>query len=131
MVTENIQDFSHRAVSFLLTRLALVTDPRGRQGRLHLFCDLLAILIFGSMCGCDDAEALEEWAEKEEPWLRTFLSLPNGIPSQDTYLRALASMDPTEFRAAFRGWAQEILSWLGLSGQVAIDGKEVRGARTT
>jgi predicted transposase YbfD/YdcC len=129
MSTDTTPELSRRALVSLLACLVVVSDPRGRKGRLHLFSDLLAILILGTVCGCDDADALEEWAIKEEPWLRTFLRLPNGIPSQDTYLRALASLDPAQFRAAFRAWAQEVFSLFGVTGQIALDGKEIRGAR--
>ena len=125
----DMEEMARRSVQGLVEQLALVADPRGRQGVLHRFTDILAILVLGTICGCDDAEDLEEWAHKEAGWLGTFLSLPNGIPSQDTYLRALALMVPEQFRTVFRGWAERIAPMLGLNGQVAIDGKTVRGAR--
>jgi predicted transposase YbfD/YdcC len=128
---QDYQLLANKAAISLVEQMALVQDPRGRQGVLHLFSDILAILVLATVCGCDDAEAIEEWALKEEPWLRTFLRLPNGIPAQDSYLRALAAMNPEEFRAAFRSWAQQLFKLLGIKGQIALDGKTVRGARRT
>lgn len=101
------------------------------QGVLHRFTDILTIIILATVCGCDDAEAMEEWAIKEEAWLRSFLPLRHGVPGQDTYLRALAAMEPLSFQAVFRQWAEVVFHLLGLPGQLAIDGKTVRGARAT
>lgn len=130
--TKNSPDFneiSSQAADSLLSYLVLVEDPRGKQGSLHRFVDILAILVLGTICGCDDAEKLSAWAGKEEKWLKTFLVLPNGIPSQDTYLRALAAMKPEAFRTIFQKWSAEFFKLIGLKGQVAIDGKTIRGAR--
>lgn len=77
--------------SFLLQALTVVQDPRHRRGRLHLLQDVLCICVLSVLCGCQNAEEMQDWGRKEEPWLRTFLALPHGIPSQDTYLRVLAS----------------------------------------
>jgi predicted transposase YbfD/YdcC len=117
------------AAGTLVDHLGAVEDPRGRQGRLHVFTDILAILVLGTVCGCDDAEELEDWASKEKDWLSTFLQLPHGIPSQDTYLRALSSMNPDQFRMVFHGWVKELFQALGIPGQVAVDGKTIRGSR--
>lgn len=94
------------AVLSLVVALDEVPDPRGRSGRRHRLVDILAIAVLGCMCGCDHAEALEDWASKEEPWLRLYLDLPWGVPSQDTFLRVLAAMDPRAFRLAFLSWVR-------------------------
>ena len=59
--------------------------------------------------------------------LRTFLELPNGIPSHDTFGRVFAAFDPKEFQNCFVVWVQMIQEVT--SGQViAIDGKQLRGS---
>src|SRR5699024_8522100 len=103
-----------------------VTDPRGRQGRLHLLTDILTIAVLGCVCGCDDAEALEDWAHKELNWLEKHLEFPAGVPSQDTYLRVLAAVDERDFRAAFMVWAQRTFPGAFKGGQIALDGKTAR-----
>jgi predicted transposase YbfD/YdcC len=129
--TEEWDQLASTAAVSLVECVGLVDDPRGRQGVRHVFSDILTILVLATVCGCDDAEAVEEWGLKEERWLRTFLRLPYGIPAQDSYLRALASMNPKAFRSAFRQWAQRLFQLLGVEGQIAIDGKTMRGARQT
>ncbi len=58
-------------------------------------------------------------------WLATFLELPNGIPSHDTFGRVFALLDPEQFAACFTAWMAIVCQRLGLK-QVAIDGKTLR-----
>jgi len=39
---------------------------------------------------------------------RTWLELPNGIPSHDTFGNVFAALDPQALQTAFIQWAQEI-----------------------
>lgn len=114
------------AIADLVFVLDDVTDPRGRQGKRHLLTSVLGIAVLGCLCGCDDAEALQDWGEKEEEWLTDFLELRWGIPSQDTFLRVLAMIDPDEFRWAFFRWVRTAFPRAIGSGQIAVDGKTAR-----
>ena len=116
-------------VTGLLASLVVVDDPRRRRGLRHLLLDVLAIAVLGCVCGCDNAEALEDWAKKEKEWLSGFLKLPHGTPGQDVFLRVLAAIDPEQFRNAFLVWVREILQVLGVDGQIAVDGQTNRGSR--
>jgi len=117
-----------KAIHRLLAALSLVTDPRSARGVRHPVINVLVIAVLGCVCGCDDAEALEDWGKKEQTWLSGFLSLTHGTPSQDVFLRVLAAMDPGPFRTAFLTWAHEVIQSLGSSGQIAVDGQTHRGS---
>ncbi len=119
---------SLEACGHLLKALSVVEDPRDARGRLHLLVDVLAIIVVAVLCGCENAEEIEAWGTKEEVWLRSFLELRHGIPSQDTYLRVLAAIDPAQFRSSFLGWVKQVFAPVGLAGQIAIDGKTSRGS---
>ena len=54
------------------------------------------------ICGVDDWVGIEKFSKEEEPWLRTFLELPNGIPSHDTFNRVFQMLEPGAFDEAFR-----------------------------
>src|SRR3982751_1037237 len=58
-------------------------------------------------------------------WLETFLALPNGIPSHDTFRRVFMLIDPDAFEVCFTRWVQ---AWArGVEREVvAVDGKTVR-----
>ena len=111
----------------LIKSLSVVEEPRSARGIRHPLVNVLMIAVLGCMCRCDDAEALEDWAEKESGWLRDFLHMPHGVPSQDVFLRVFATIDPASFRAAFQVWMSEVFSMLGVQNcQVAIDGQTHR-----
>lgn len=73
------------------------------------------------ICGADNWVEMEEFAVSKEDWLRTFLALPNGIPSHDTFARVFAALDAEQFERCFINWVKSIR----LPGRdvVAIDGK--------
>jgi len=110
----------------LVRSLSIVEDPRLARGKRHPLVNVLTIAVLGCMCNCDDAEALEDWGKKESDWLADFLEMPHGVPSQDVYLRVLATIEPASFRTAFHGWVCEVFAMLGISDQLAIDGQTHR-----
>lgn len=68
---------------------------------------------------------MEEFGHSRREWLATFLELPSGIPSHDTFGRVFARLAPVAFAECFARWAQ--LSVKPLTGEVvALEGKRVR-----
>ena len=111
----------------LLHLLRELPDPRVERTRLHKFEDLLLISICALLCGAESFEDMELFGDTKEPWLRTFLELPHGIPSHDTFNRLFAALDPQCFLEAFMRWTQSLRT--ALAGEVgAIDGKALRRA---
>ena len=79
------------------------------------------------ICGADDWVAVATFGEMKEPWLRTFLALPHGIPSHDTSGRELRLLDPEELRRCFLARVRAVVGEPGgLGPQVAVDGKTLR-----
>jgi predicted transposase YbfD/YdcC len=107
---------------------AALADPR-KANHIHKLTDMLTIAIFAAICGADSWVAVVAYARAKEPWLRTFLELPAGIPSHDTFGRLFARLDPDGFENCFRQWTQALVETAGgsLAGKgVAIDGKSLR-----
>jgi len=117
---------SETILQSLIRSLSVVVEPRRLRGIRHPLLNVLTIAVLGCMCRCDDAEALEDWGNKEADWLAGFLDMPHGIPSQDVFLRVLAAIDPLSFRQAFHTWVSEVFALLGIEQQVAIDGQTHR-----
>ncbi len=113
---------------------ATLTDPRDDRGKEHLLVDILTITLCAVTCGADDWVAVATFGETKEPWLRTFLALPNGIPSHDTFGRVFRLLDPDELRRCFLGWVRTVVGAPGEDGEpgglgqqvVAVDGKTPR-----
>src|SRR5271163_3901121 len=104
---------------------APLTDPRVRRRRRHLLMDIISITICGVICGCKSWGEIALYGRKKAEWLHTFLELPNGIPSKDTFRRLFARIKPAAFQRCFRGWTDALSTTLGIK-HIAIDGKTVR-----
>lgn len=105
--------------------LATIPDPRKERTRLHSLKDILVLSLCAIICGADGFVAIEEFGLLKEAWLKTFLDLPNGIPSHDTIGRVFTILDPKTLEAVFRRWMQTVAQLTG-GEVVAIDGKTLR-----
>jgi hypothetical protein len=74
-----------------------VKDPRRERTKRHKLLDIILIAICGVICGADSWVDIELFGKSKLEWLKTFLRLPNGIPSHDTFGRVFAAMNPEEF----------------------------------
>src|SRR6266851_2466826 len=100
-------------------------DPRRQHLRRHRLIDIISITICAVICGANDWQQVATFGRKRRAWLQTFLQLPNGIPSHDTFERVFDRLDPQAFQACFRQWVEALAQTLGL-GHIAIDGKTLR-----
>jgi predicted transposase YbfD/YdcC len=108
----------------LLRWFSDLQDPRPGHNVMHLLSDMLAIAILGVICGAEGWAELATFARCKEPWLRTFLPLPHGIPSHDTFGRVFAAILPEQFEQCFLKWTAHLATHK--SRLVAIDGKTLR-----
>ena len=102
-----------------------MTDPRKGTLRYHKFTDILVIGICAVICGADDYEAIAEFGDAKAEWLASFLELPNGIPSHDTFWRVFEALNPEQFQHCFMQWMSALRQ--NISREViALDGKALR-----
>jgi predicted transposase YbfD/YdcC len=102
-----------------------IEDPRLDRTKLHKLLDILVIAICAVICGADNWEEVQLFGEAKEAWFRSFLELPNGIPSHDTYGRVFARLDPQQFQESFVNWISAV-SEVTKGQIIAIDGKTLR-----
>lgn len=102
-----------------------VPDPRVARTRRHRLLDLLTIAVCAVVCGANDWVAVATFGQEKAAWLRTFLDLPNGLPSHDTFSRVFARLDPVAFERSFGAWSQA-MAGIVTEQVVAIDGKTSR-----
>jgi DDE_Tnp_1-associated len=100
-------------------------DPRRAQGRRHSLSDMIVIAVTAVICAADSWADVRDFGKAKLKWFKTFLELPHGIPSQDTFERVFSRLDPDAFERCFVEWTQALST--GSGGQlVAIDGKRIR-----
>ena len=80
---------------------------------------------------------IADYAHSKIDWLETFLTLPGGIPSHDTFRRVFCLLDPLAFQKCFSAWMAALMDRQGLTPDptdppelkpIAIDGKAQRGS---
>jgi predicted transposase YbfD/YdcC len=105
--------------------LSSIVDPRVDRTQDHSLLDILMISVCAILCGAEGFADFERFGKAKIEWLSTFLKLPNGIPSHDTFGRVFAAINPRQFSQCFSNWTKELRK--SLKGEiVAIDGKTLR-----
>ena len=116
---------SKDAYSELYSLLGTLADPRDPRGRRHHLADVLLITLVAVLAGAEDAEAIQDFGEHNSDWFLQRCGLRHGIPTQDTYLRVLALLDPAAFGAVFTAWIAKLWG-ADEDRHVAVDGKTLR-----
>ncbi len=104
---------------------AAVPDPRREHMRLHNLWDIIAITILAVVAGADSWVEVAKYGVSKVDFLKTFLELPHGIPSHDTFCRVFALLNPSALQEGFVNWVQAIAE-ATVGRLVAIDGKTAR-----
>jgi len=116
-------------VNKLKTIFSNVEDFKRSHRKLYDLESILLIGIISVICGADNWNEMENYAKSKEEFLRSFLDLPNGIPSHDTFNRVFSNIDSEQFESCFIEWVS-ILADLQPREVIAIDGKTIRGAKS-
>ncbi len=72
---------------------------------------------------------METYARAKEDFLRSFLDLPNGTPSDDTFNRVFSSIDTEQFESGFTEWVSDLVN-ITQGEVIPIDGKTLREAKS-
>jgi predicted transposase YbfD/YdcC len=104
-----------------------LSDPRVERTRKHSLINILFITVCGVLSGANSFAAIQEFGRDRRLWFARYLDLTNGIPSDDTFARVLARLDPAAFEKCLLGWIQAVQE-VTKSRLIAIDGKTLRGS---
>jgi predicted transposase YbfD/YdcC len=102
-------------------------DPRIERAKKHRLLDILVIAVCTLLTGGEGFQDMELFGKSQLQWLRTFLALPHGIPSHDTFGRVFARLDPQRFHACFLTWTKAVAA-LTQGALVSLDGKTVKAS---
>lgn len=112
----------------IINYFADMKDPRIDRTKRHKLIDILFISIASVLSGAESWEDMEEYGQYKIEWLKTFLELPNGIPSHDTFNRVYKLLDSQMFEQCFLKWIESIFEKTS-EEIISIDGKTIRGSR--
>ena len=110
-----------------ITLCQRMKDPRRVWGnKRHQLTDILVIALLAIICGCEGWDDIRDYGLTKIDWLRTFLPLSNGIPSESTFHRVFALIAPEALEAVYREWVSPYVGTC-FGKQLCIDGKTSRG----
>jgi hypothetical protein len=83
-------------------------DPRIERTKKHHLLDILVIALCTLLTGGEGFQDMELFGKSKRTWLQTFLALPHGIPSHDTFGRVFARLHPQRFQECFLAWTRAV-----------------------
>ncbi len=102
-------------------------DPSMERTKKHLLLDILVIAVCTLLTGGEGFQDMEFFGKSKLPWLQTFLALPHGIPSHDTFGRVFARLNPQRFQECFLSWTRAVAQ-LTHGALASLDGKTVKAS---
>jgi predicted transposase YbfD/YdcC len=102
-------------------------DPRVERTRKHPLINIVFMAVCGVLSGANSIAGIHEFAIDRRSWFGRYLDLTNDIPSEDTFGRVLARLDPGAFEKCLLSWIQAVQE-VTENRMVAIDGKTLRGS---
>ena len=113
-----------------LSYFSELRDPRVERTREHLLEEILLMALAAVLSGAGSWNEIEGYSKAKLLWLKSFLTLPGGVPSHDTFNRVISALDPAEMEKGFAAWVGSIAK-LTAGEVIAIDGKSLCGTRET
>ena len=102
-------------------------DPRIARTKRHNLLAILVIALCTLLTGGEGFQDMELFGKSKRAWLQTFLALPHGIPSHDTFGRVFARLNPERFQQCFLSWSQSVAQ-LTQGSLISLDGKTVKAS---
>lgn len=115
-----------------------IDDPRESHKIDHLLDEVLFITVLAVIAGADDFNEIAKYCKMKYNWLSTFLRLPGGVPSHDTFNRVLCMIDAEQFQQSFINWINDIRNSCNNNDNkaiesekdvISVDGKTVRRSK--
>jgi len=116
----------------LANHCASLDAPRIERTKRHPLHSIVVMAICAVIGGAESWDDIELFGESKADWFASFLDLPHGIPSHDTFNRVFAARGtlwvPVQFQTCFQHWMQAVAGVLPAQ-VIALDGKTVRGSQ--
>src|ERR1700730_9747041 len=122
---EDLSAFSAKPrLRLLLDHFSKIKDTRQAWKVAYPLCEVLFLVVCGTIAGGDDYEDIVDWGEAHLSFLRGFAEFHHGIPCADWLRTVMNRINPDLFQACFSSWVAEC--WPDKLDLVAIDGKTSR-----
>ncbi len=108
----------------------VIEDPRTGGNKKHHFGEMIFVAVSSLICGVQSFAGMIEFAHIHRSWLEKWISLPNGIPVQQTMINLFSLLDPAQFSQCIAAHLRDLYPELAQQ-LIAVDGKTIRGSGKT
>lgn len=108
----------------LVTHFSSIPDYRENHNKRHILVEMIVMAVCCTICGANAFTEIAVIANAKKDWFQSFLTLPAGIPSHDTFNRVLARVNPKAIQSCFISWVRATFPQIDPQ-QIALDGKEL------
>ena len=122
---QNCSDLKH-----ISSYLSTVEDFRMEKKCSHKLSDILFIGLLTFLSSGEDYEDMVLFGKTHHDFLKDYLSLPNGIPSHDTFRRVFSILEADVLRKCLNDYGKDMIGLLS-EKQICLDGKKLRGVSPT
>jgi predicted transposase YbfD/YdcC len=142
MFDENDIDFSIIkdiiVIKDLIARVEKIPDFRDESYVKHKLSDIVMLTLFAILSNANEWSEIEAFGIKKEKWLRNYLELKNGMPSDDTIRIVISNIDSRYFYEIVIEFFMEIITNLTRLANatttqepdiISIDGKTSCGSK--
>ncbi len=99
-------------------------DPRMARAQRHPLINMITMAICSVICGADNFVTMAEFGRSKKKWFETFLGMPNGVPSHDTFNDVINRLDESAFVKCLTQWIKQLA--VKDENIIALDGKVLR-----
>lgn len=138
-ISPNTIEMSDSLIQDIKKYADAVPDYRHPSYTRHLLGDIIMIVFFAVLGNANEWGEIESFAKRKEKWLRKYLELPYGIPTDDTFRVVMGNINTEHFyQVTVQLLLHTIEGIVRLSGKehsihekaiVSVDGKESRGSK--
>jgi len=118
---QNCSDLKH-----ISNYLSGIKDFRMEKKCSHKLSDILFIGLLTFLSSGEDYEDMVLFGKTHHDFLKDYLSLPNSIPSHDTFRRVFSIMEADVLRKCLNDYGKDMIGLLS-EKQICLDGKKLRG----
>ena len=83
-------------------------DPRMARAQRHSLINIITIAICAVIFGADNFVTMAEFGRSKKKWFESFLKMPNGVPSHDTFNDVINRLDQSAFMNCFTQWIKQL-----------------------
>jgi predicted transposase YbfD/YdcC len=138
-ITAETIELNDEIIFEMKKKASMIKEYRHESYTRHLLVDVVMITFFAMLGNANEWSDIEVFAKEKEKWLKKYLELPYGIPTDDTIRLIISNIDSTQFYRLTVSFLMETIDkMLNIGGVetelleadiIAVDGKESKGSK--